>query len=1285
MSETALKFGPEWLRNLSHGNSVLSPPSSPASAKYKLAEYRYGREEMLALFNKDAKMPDLSEFPFLKMEKCQLPLAYISMSEEEQRSWSRCVNSDVVLRLTGKGGGGGNSGIARGGGRGGSVDRGRGRGRGSYYQRGLSFEDEDGPFARPRPMERSQSMSERDQRWDDRERRFDRSYTGRGSGGIDDSSNAPRKEGSRVPVDNWRRPRDQGDEGGWRTAGSRGPEKWTRGSWRNQMDREKNGDDSDRGTQINSHDDSMPNGPNKSNSHHSNRNKTLCGWDDDIDSAADQLPEWSTEDDVDADRVGTFDASGAFMENKGHENCSEDYDSAQDDSGGEKESSNQDCVKSVTKSIRPSDDKSKVETNCVQSLDKCKSEISKDRDHKDIKIVNSDQSFVDSSKDLNLVNENKLSPKNERTCTIESNSVGAILTNITKQVHPALQRPPVNCSPNHNIQEIKESNHPSSSLVSVTSHPIEEDNFAHLEKATENMVAEWTAEEEQRVTSQIADKTTILPIHHDDAYKWFYRDPQGEIQGPFTPAEMLEWFTAGYFTMALMVRRGCDERFAQLGELIKTWGKVPFMCNTNPPPLRVNPLSNPMNPPLTQNNVPPPALQQSNKEIMRMIQQHLLQQQIAQQMIRQQAQIQQLINQLKQEESFNNLSPQQQQMVVTQHLIAQQQLQRSSSGALNEQQNILDLLSRNQIQPPNLSIPQILKNDGGSLWGSPPTGFPVSWPFNANNSNQSGSGSIWDIEPHQNRMLEDLENERERKKKEKEEEERRKAEEEKRRLLEEQKRAEEEKQREEEKRRKEDEERRRQEELKKQEEERRRQEELKKQQEEERRRREEELRRQEEERREELRKEELRKQEEERKRKELEHQRQLELELKRELELKKELELQKERERQKELEIERQKELEWQKELQKQRQQEALRKLQEQQRSKPQAPAWGGQTTTTQLSALSLTEIQKLQEEKEKQEQNEKRLQQLQLQHMQALQQTQSNKSSLTWAQRSGNCNTPVKSLLEIQQEEAQRIAWQQKQLKQQQQQHSHTNLNLGNSGVWGNSTNQLLRSSNNTPWNTNDIGNSVMAGFWDDAVTVNNSRKNVKSNDSAFPSLCNIVHPVNETSNKAKIVKAKKEEENVLKLFETHTKPNTDKFTQWCFDALSNLPALSVDVPTFVVFLKDIESPYEVHDYVKSYLGESKEAREFAKQFLERRSKFRNQSKQIPAEENMWGPAPAITPSVNKSSSQHEFDSGIGGGKGKKKKKNRMQKVDNSMLGFTVQPDPDRINVGEIDHIDGI
>lgn len=60
--------------------------------------------------------------------------------------------------------------------------------------------------------------------------------------------------------------------------------------------------------------------------------------------------------------------------------------------------------------------------------------------------------------------------------------------------------------------------------------------------------------------------------------------------------------------------------------------------------------------------------------------------------------------------------------------------------------------------------------------------------------------------------------------------------------------------------------------------------------------------------------------------------------------------------------------------------------------------------------------------------------------------------------------------------------------------------------------------------------------------------------------------------------------------------------------------PSVSLPVPTFASFLKEVDSPYEVHDYVRAYLGDTPEAKDFAKQFLERRAKQNaNQQKAAP------------------------------------------------------------------------
>lgn len=70
--------------------------------------------------------------------------------------------------------------------------------------------------------------------------------------------------------------------------------------------------------------------------------------------------------------------------------------------------------------------------------------------------------------------------------------------------------------------------------------------------------------------------------------KWFYRDPQGEVQGPFLASEMAEWWKQGYFSTSLLVRRTCDERYASLGDLMSMCGRVPFKPGPPIPPLKVS-------------------------------------------------------------------------------------------------------------------------------------------------------------------------------------------------------------------------------------------------------------------------------------------------------------------------------------------------------------------------------------------------------------------------------------------------------------------------------------------------------------------------------------------------------------------------------------------------------------------------------------------------------------------------------------------------------------------------
>lgn len=166
MSETSaaqLNFGPAWLRDTlsseanSSGFSLPQPlsksssnpsassymafPSSSGLAMAKLAEYRYGREEMLALYSTEHPQPISCQMNAMAsagilVERPQPPLNLMgAMSEEEQKAWQRGANSESSLKLYKKDSGGLHH--APGMGRGMGVDRiGRGGGRGAVGPRG---------------------------------------------------------------------------------------------------------------------------------------------------------------------------------------------------------------------------------------------------------------------------------------------------------------------------------------------------------------------------------------------------------------------------------------------------------------------------------------------------------------------------------------------------------------------------------------------------------------------------------------------------------------------------------------------------------------------------------------------------------------------------------------------------------------------------------------------------------------------------------------------------------------------------------------------------------------------------------------------------------------------------------------------------------------------------------------------------------------------------------------------------------------------------------------------
>ncbi|KAG8515588.1 LOW QUALITY PROTEIN: GRB10-interacting GYF protein 2, partial [Galemys pyrenaicus] len=714
----------------------------------------------------------------------------------------------------------------------------------------------------------------------------------------------------------------------------------------------------------------------------------------------------------------------------------------------------------------------------------------------------------------------------------------------------------------------------------VSTEPDDEEGLKHLEQQAEKMVAylQDSALDDERLASKLQEhraKGVSVPLMHEAMQKWYYKDPQGEIQGPFNNQEMAEWFQAGYFTMSLLVKRACDESFQPLGDIMKMWGRVPFSPGPAPPP-HMGELDQER---LTRQQELTALYQMQHLQY----QQYLIQQQYAQVLAQQQKAA---------------LSSQQQQQLA----LLLQQFQALKMRISD--QNVIPSVTR------SVSV-----QDAGSIWEMPTTSQPAVWE----------GGSVWDLPldaAAPGPALEQLQ-QMEKAKAAKLEQERREAEmrakreEEERKRQEELRRQQEEilrRQQEEERKRREEEElaRRKQEEaLRRQREQeialRRQREEEERQQQEEALRRLEERRREEEERRkqEEL----LRKQEEEAAkwaREEEEAQRRLEENRLRMEEEAARLRHEEEERKRKELELQRQKELM----RQRQQQQEALRRLQQQQQQQqlaqmklPSSSTWGQQSSTTACQSqatLSLAEIQKLEEERERQlREEQQRRQQRGL--MKALQQQQQQQQKLSgW----GNVSKPAgstKSLLEIQQEEARQMQQQQQHQHQQPSRarsNAHPSLHTSiGSSVWGSLNtgppNQWASELASSIWSNADTKNSNV-GFWDDAAKEVGPRNSANKNKNNA-SLSKSVGVSNRQNKKVE------EEEKLLKLFQGVNKAQ-DGFTQWCEQMLHALnTANNLDVPTFVSFLKEVESPYEVHDYIRAYLGDTSEAKEFAKQFLER------------------------------------------------------------------------------------
>ncbi|KAK9875652.1 hypothetical protein WA026_009449 [Henosepilachna vigintioctopunctata] len=1242
----SMNFGPDWIRNLSSEGTTTGGVSG--GARCQLADYRYGREEMLSFFDKNLKPPQsLLGFKGLYSEVTLPPLALSPVADEEQRVWT---GRPISINGPPRGRGGPME-------RGGRVSRG---GRGGYQNYG-------------RPT----------------------SYEGNWGNGGEQTEWSPRKEyNSRSSNDNWRRNRLNEEDEGWRNLSHNKPvhEKWVRSSWRS-----GDGEPEDRGERQIGGPEGRGNRIGWSEGSRGNAGRR--SWD-----TEDHLPEWVMEN---VDGGGTFDSSGAF-----HHSDEEQGDpkpTAKKEAVLQKSSSQQHITTSkgyfsslqTSKSVASL---SKPDTNYnmkEKSYDSKKAEEENQETESTDRTRHSQQSKIRSEQEH--TERERKETSQQKPPEREGN---------TRKVDPAA----ISNTVNHKDTRVEDD------------YKIQEDIILKLvdeDNAPKAGLGVVKAENVPTVTpSTLQPPPNLGPPMQDH---WFYQDPQGQMQGPFSSAEMAEWYKAGYFNNQLKVRRPCDELFYLLGELVALCeGANPFqVVATRFPPLKPDPTT------LAEHDLlqyqylmalkqtraaaamPEPwstlTLQQQQEVAAQRL---IMHPQVSQELpfIHQSNSsnpLMQMINQMQQANKLPNASigdatpsalpGQLDPRLVTlslQHQLQQQsRLPPTSAGmlpnplasrlpgvttdglnlpgmmqrpigiptpsigasalanAMNMQRPlhapVVDNMGSKVVEDPIRSLlNQLQQKPSGislDLWQS--SQYPIPTTLPSQQWQHETPLSMWDITkppevpPQQpelpptvltsqqieNAMIPKPSHEQEhqphppqqksvekktepsispkelRKKKELEEKQAKKEAEERRKN--EQRKLEAEKREAEEKKKKEEERIRK---------------EIEK----------------------------AKKEAEDKRMKELEEKRRLKEQRKAEEEAKRMTEEQKKAEEERAKKEARERE--------EYARREAARQAQEQAARNAKTAPWCHSSST---QGLTLQEIQKLEKEKAKQEavilQQQKQMMEFQQQQL------EKSAAGFSWANKAKEPKQ-VKSLSEIQAEEQERMAKQATEARllalQKEKELPTPVQNMGN--IW---------SSQNISWSANGVNSSQWSssnstGLWEDApakATITKPSINSKGNTAASGKSQNSQQQ-QQQSQKSK-TKTKKEDTNISK------NSSADDFTNWCSKALANITS-EIDIPTFVTFLRDIESALDVREYCKEYLGDNAEAQQFASNFLDKRRSFRPKS-QVP-KDDMCSPAPAITPSSIHSNDFQEVK-----GKNKKNKKNKMLKVDSRILGFNVTSAPDRIN----------
>ncbi|XP_077971199.1 GRB10-interacting GYF protein 2-like isoform X2 [Styela clava] len=1171
-SAETLNFGPQWLRDLSGGAST-SPTSPPAilsqfqqpTSKFKLAENRYGREEMLALFVDDSEIPEeLARAPSLVTEIVQAPLAF-RPSESNQSQLSSGF----------RGRGGISTGL-----RGRSIPgRGRGRGRGTAW-----VDHDEGPGRKPPLLRRSESEDWRSD-----------SLRGKGDGAEDMIGGL--KE--------------------WRGSGQR-PDFW-KDTWR-----DRPGDVREQKTF---------------------RSRSMSAKDSGGDSSKSWNEEKFRDEGFKSSRLLSSESPEGKKEKSSHESSKESPGKDSNTDRGGKNTSN-----------------SNVEESSSNKLPQ-----------------------KPSTKQLDPVTEVREVPEVERSKPNDKRVQQSLpLGGINGQVRQAFQQPNEEVYRNFPAKD-------TGGASSVEENPITASLYQEIQKTTDPFSTSLDTNGINPPISQsipFSSNSSIgqspahqpLPIGHSNkkssspieqlqqlASTWFYKDPQGDIQGPFSSTQMMEWFNAGYFTMVLLIKRACDTEFVPLGELIKTLGQVPF---TSPaPPLQK------CNNVISERSAYEPNVTAMMQQKFAEQQYIKLQEQQQQSAIgssrtfqNQQPDVEMILSELMKNQDFRRMSPQHQQQVVLQYA---EEIKRQSLSS--DVQKNTPFHSTVTTDPSRISQEQQQLNSMRLLGN-----------INVENV-QHQSDYLYQQklmeekrrkeEEEIKRIQKQQEEQKELLKKQEEEFQRRKEmlireEEQIKKLQLEAQRKKEELQRkiEEEERLKKIQEMQELERLKKIEEEKQRLREVEEREAERRRiQEEEENRRREEENRKRLEQEEAMRRMEMQKQEEIKR---LEIE-REERRIQEELRRQEERDRQMAREAEIQRNLEAARiQKEKEEQAKALIKLKQQEKQMqqiqlPKSARWGQgsqiqQSSHSQYDSLSLVEIQKM----------EKKFEQTRLHEEARI--AKETHSYQTPKPKSGWMTNPTQdsggmSLLDIQREEAKQMVQTQQQFKTKQPEAQKVQ-SLGYNTSW----NKPPKIQPDPPVVKQSAAAS--SSFWDQVVEENQPKPSpVRQKQTKQQQQSKQSKP--KQSKAAKKTKSD-EGQQVKAIFQQQI--TKDSFTEWCESYLERMNAGSIDIPTFVNFLRDVESPYEVQEYVQSYLGESKEVRDFANLFLEQRSN-------MSGKHNFKTPQSRTSDKSRSSASRDNdgFEMVTGNTKRGKKKVKKSQKVDPSILGFSVNAASDRVNMGEIQTAD--